>query len=72
MITFIPYPLEVIIETDKEGWLLYVQSGEQWNNDIWTVVHKGGGIVRHYQTKDVLVVANATFGIEKTPPKTGP
>lgn len=64
-IVFCPFPLPVVIEENKEGWLLYVQSGEQFANDVFTVVHKEGGIVRHYSSDQVKVAANATFGIQK-------
>lgn len=72
MISWSPYPIPVLIENDKQGWLLYVESGEQFCNDVWTIVHKEGGTVRHYQTNQVRLMANATFEIEKAPPKTGP
>lgn len=67
-LVFSPYPIPVLTEDNKEGWLLYVESGEQWNNDIWTIVHKEGGIIRHYQTSQVRLMANATFNIEKEKP----
>lgn len=57
-------PIPVIVE-EKEGYAIYVQSGEQFENDIWTVVHKEGGIVRHYLTSQILIQSNATFSITK-------
>lgn len=71
-IVFTDKPIPVIVEGDKKAYVLYVESGGQFENDIWTCVHCDGGIVRHYLTKDVMVEINATFGIEKAPPKTGP
>lgn len=65
MITFAPYPIPVVVEGNKEGYLLYVQSGGQYENDIWTVVHCEGGIVWHYTTEQVLIHHNATFFIKK-------
>jgi len=50
MITFVPYPIPVIVEENKDGYLLYVESGQQFENDIWTIVLCDGGIVRHYNT----------------------
>lgn len=57
--------MPVVVEGDKEGYLLYVESGGFGENDTWTVVHCEGGIVRHYTTQDVRIFANATFGIKK-------
>lgn len=65
MITFCPYPVPVVVETDKDGYLLYVQSGQQFENDIWCVVLCDGGIVKHYNTSQVRIFNNATFGIKK-------
>jgi hypothetical protein len=65
MIVFSPYPVPVLVENDKQGWLLYVESGDQYANDVWTIIHKEGGIVRHYQTSQVRIMTNATFNIEK-------
>lgn len=65
MITFVPYPIPVVVEGGKEGYLLYVESGGQFENDVWTVVHCDGGVVRHYTTEQVLIHSNATFVINK-------
>ena len=64
-IFFAPYPIPAIVEQNKDGYLLYVQSGEQYSNDIWTIVHREGGLVRHYLSSQVLVASNATFSIQK-------
>jgi hypothetical protein len=64
-ISYPPYPIPVLVEEDIEGYVLYVDSGGQFENDIWTIVHKEGGIVRHYNTSQVLVIKNATFDIVK-------
>lgn len=63
MIEFAPYPIPVVVEDNKEAYLLYVQSGEQFENDIWTCVHCEGGIVRHYLTNQILIHKNFTLGI---------
>jgi len=65
MITFVPYPIPVIVEENKDGYLLYVESGQQFENDIWTIVLCDGGIVRHYNTSQVKIFNNATFDINK-------
>lgn len=66
MISWCPIPLLVIIkETKQDAYLLYVESGGQYNNDIWTCILCEGGIVRHYQTNQVLISKNSTFNIKK-------
>lgn len=62
MIAFPPYPIPVIVE-NKKGYVLYIESSGMLENDIWTVVHCEGGVVRHYTTNQVLVYKNATFDI---------
>ncbi len=56
-------PIPVIVEDGKEGYAIYMESGGQFENDIWTVVHCEGGIVRHYLTNQIKVHRNATFEI---------
>jgi hypothetical protein len=56
-------PIPVIVETDKEGYVIYVQSSGMFENDIWCVVHCEGGVVRHYRTDQIRVYNNATFDI---------
>lgn len=69
MITFAPYPVPCLVlkedGTYEESLLLYIQSGEQWNNDIWTCVLKNGGVVRHFLSSQIRIEANATFEITK-------
>lgn len=65
MITFATTPVPVIVEGGKEAYLLYVESGGQLENDIWTCVHKEGGMIRHYLTSQVVVNYNSTFSILK-------
>lgn len=66
MISWCPIPLLVIIkETKQDAYLLYVESGGQYNNDIWTCILCEGGIVRHYQSSQVVVCKNSTFNIIK-------
>ena len=62
----IPIPC-IVIENDQEieAYLLYVESGGQYENDIWTCVHCDGGIVRHYTTDQIRIHKNSTFNITK-------
>ena len=65
MIVFAPYPIPVVTE-HGDGYLIYVQSGEQYENDIWTICLCEGGVVRHYNTSQVKIFKNATFEINET------
>lgn len=58
-------PIPVIVEQNTEGYAIYVRDGDQWNNDVWAVVHCDGGIVRHYLSNQIRIQANATYGIKK-------
>lgn len=59
-------PIPVIVETDKEGYAIYVSNGGTFENDIWCVVHCDSGIVRHYQSNQIRIHQNGTFNIEKS------
>jgi hypothetical protein len=59
-----PIPI-VIKETNQEGYAIYVESGGMFENDIWTCVLCDGGIIRHYNTSQILIYNNATFEINK-------
>jgi len=50
-----------------DGYLFYVQSGGTWGNDIFTVILKKGGIVRHFNSSQIRFYANGTWDIEKDP-----
>jgi hypothetical protein len=69
MIVFSPNPIPVVVKNEydeeKDGYLLYVESSGQFDNDVWTIVHLEDGIVRHYTTKQVRISHNATFEIKK-------
>jgi len=64
MITFSPSPIPVVTELG-EGYLLYVESSGQWENDIWTIVIRDSGAVKHFNTSQVKIHHNATFDIKK-------
>lgn len=65
MIVFPPNPIPVVVEGDKEGYLLYVESSGQFDNDVWTIVLCDGGFVKHYNTSQIRIFHNATFDIKK-------
>lgn len=58
-------PIPVVVENDKEGYALYVESSGMFENDVWCVVHCDGGIVRHYTSDQLRVHVNSTFGIHR-------
>lgn len=58
-------PIPVVIETNKEGYAIYVQNGGTLENDIWCVVLCDSGIVRHYRSDQIRIHQNSTFGIQK-------
>lgn len=58
-------PVPVIVEQNKEGYALYVESSGMFENDIWCVVHCDGGIVRHYSSEQIRVHANSTFDLTR-------
>lgn len=64
-LSFCDKPIPVVVENDKEGYVIYIESSGTLENDIWTVALKEGGIVRHYLTSQVRIHVNATFGIKK-------
>lgn len=59
-------PIPVVVEGDKEGYAIYVQSGGTFENDIWCVALCEGGHVRHYRSDQIKIYANSTFDIEKS------
>lgn len=65
MITFCPIPIPVVVENDKEAYVIYVESSGQWENDIWTCVLCDGGLVKHYSTSQVVIHQNLTFDLKK-------
>jgi hypothetical protein len=57
-------PIPVIVESNKEGYALYVSESGTFENDIWCVVHCDGGIVRHYRSDQIKIHKNETFDIK--------
>lgn len=58
-------PIPVVVEGNKDGYAIYVSNSGMYENDVWCVVLCEGGSVRHYQTDQIKIYANATFGITK-------
>jgi len=57
-------PIDVVTPLG-DGYLFYVQSGGTWGNDIFTVILKNGGDIRHFRSDQVQVFANGTWDILK-------
>ena len=49
-----------------EGFAIYVESGGQFENDIWCIVSCEDGSVRHYLSSQIKIVKNSTFKINET------
>ena len=58
-------PIPVIVEDNKEGYILYVTNSGTWENDIFCIVHCDTGIVRHYKSDQIKIHFNQTFNITK-------
>ena len=58
-------PIPVVVEDNKDGYAIYVSNSGMYENDVWCVVLCEGGLVRHYQTDQIKIWTNATFGIKK-------
>lgn len=59
-------PIPVVLEDGSEGYAIYVESSGMFENDIWCVVLCDSGIIRHYNTSQLRIHKNATFGINKS------
>jgi hypothetical protein len=58
-------PIPVIVEENKEGYVLYVNDSGMFENDIWCVVLCESGLVKHYRTDQIRIYQNLTFDIKK-------
>jgi hypothetical protein len=53
-----------------DGYAIYVESGGMYENDVWTVCLSDGGRVLHFNSDQIKVWHNETFGIKKGDEKT--
>lgn len=58
-------PIPVITIDNYQGYAIYVESSGMFENDVWCVVLREGGIIRHYKTSQIRVEHNETFEINK-------
>lgn len=63
-IVFPPVPMPVITPLG-EGYVVYIASNGQWENDEVCVAMCDGGQWRHFNTADIKSHHNATYGIKK-------
>ena len=48
-----------------DGYAVYVESSGMFENDVWTVCMSEDGSIKHFETSQVRMWQNATFGIKK-------
>ena len=58
-------PIDVVTPLG-DGYLFYVQSGGTWGNDIFTVILRDGGNIRHFTSEQINIFANGTMDINKS------
>ncbi len=58
-------PIPVVVEGNKDGYAIYVTNGGSFENDVWCVVLREGGDIRHYLSNQVKMYVNATLDIKK-------
>lgn len=66
MVTFTPYPIPVTTPCG-DGYILYVKDNGMFENDEIAVVLDDGGSLKHFNTSQIKVWHNETYGIKKKP-----
>jgi len=64
MMTFAPHPIPVTTPPG-DGYILYINPGGMYENDEITVVLIDGGHIRHFESDQVKVWVNSTYGIHE-------
>lgn len=64
MTTFAPHPIPVTTPLG-DGYILYITPGGMYENDEITVVLLKGGEIRHFESSQVKVWVNSTYGIHE-------
>ncbi len=64
MMAFAPFAIPVVTPLG-EAYLIYVESGNWPENDIWTCAMCDTGKVFHFVSTVCSIHANATYGIKK-------
>lgn len=60
--TFPPHPIPVTTPLG-DGYILYITPGGMFENDEITVVLLNGGQIKHFESSQVRVWINSTYGI---------
>lgn len=58
-------PIPIVTINGEEGYVIYVESGGQFENDIWCVCLCDGGLIKHYNSSQLRIFKNATFDIKE-------
>jgi hypothetical protein len=58
------HPMPVVTPMG-DGYAIYVESSGMFENDVWTVCMALDGSIKHFQSSQVRMWQNATFGIQK-------
>jgi hypothetical protein len=64
MMTFAPHPIPVTTPLG-DGYILYITPGGMYENDEITVVLLDGGHIRHFESDQVKIWVNSTYGIHE-------
>ena len=64
MMTFAPRPIPVTTPLG-DGYILYITPGGMYENDEITVVLLDGGHIRHFESDQVKIWVNSTYGIHE-------
>ena len=64
MTTFAPHPIPVTTPLG-DGYILYITPGGMYEKDEITVVLLKGGEIRHFESSQVRVWVNSTYGIHE-------
>ena len=65
MIVFAPYPIPVVTPLG-DAYVIYVESSNVFENDVFTCCLCDGGQVRHFSTDQIKIFKNATFNIHES------
>lgn len=64
MMSFAPHPIPVTTPLG-DGYILYITPGGMYENDEITVVLLDGGHIRHFESDQVKIWVNSTYGIHE-------
>lgn len=68
-ICFAPFPIPVHVEGLGAAYIVYIKDNHMYQNDEVCVALMDGGQWYHVTTEKIKSWNNATYGIQKAPPK---